>query len=154
MARSALTALLLLTLGVNASGQSPVVRPSVGAGFDGVFPVDTPAPQTGWAVQNAFPNLTFQNPMGIAAMPGTGLMVVWEREGKVKAFPNDASFASSAVILDISAKVQGWDDCGLLNLAFHPQFSLGDATHRKVFLYYTAVPPGGSIRGSAAGGRG
>jgi glucose/arabinose dehydrogenase/mono/diheme cytochrome c family protein len=144
-----LVAFTLLTLAAMVSGQSPVLRPSVGAGFDGAFPVNPPAPQTGWTVVNAFPNLSFQNPMGIAQMPGSSLVVVWEREGRVRAFANDASSATAAVILDISAKVQGWDDCGLLNLAFHPQFDLGDPAHRQVFLYYTAVPPGGVLKGSA-----
>ena len=40
-------------------------------------------------------------------------------------------------LLDLSARTQGWDDCGLLGLAFHPQFGQPGSTNRGYFyLFY------------------
>ena len=41
-------------------------------------------------------------------------------------------------MLDISNQCQGWDDSGLLGIAFHPGF----ATNHFMFVYYTWVKPG------------
>lgn len=86
----------------------------------------------------AFPKLSFLNPMGITPMPGTNRLVVWEREGRVYFFENHASTSTKTLMLDLHTRVQGWDDSGLMAVAFHPQF----ATNRHVFLYYTYVAPG------------
>ncbi|MBL9114288.1 MAG: PQQ-dependent sugar dehydrogenase [Verrucomicrobiaceae bacterium] len=125
-------------------------RPKVGDYMDGYLlapPGSTP-PEPLVPV-NAFPNLTFQNPMGMVQMPGTNLLVVWEREGTVRAFPKDPAASTTTLLLNISSRCQGWDDCGIVALAYHPQFSLGNATHRHVYLWYTWNPPG-TIKGSAA----
>ena len=86
----------------------------------------------------AFPNLMFTNALGFAAMPGDNHLFVWEREGRVWSFVNDSNTTTKTLVLDISNQCQGWDDSGLLNLAFHPGFD----TNRYVFLYYTWVTPG------------
>ena len=41
-------------------------------------------------------------------------------------------------MLDLSNQCQGWDDMGLLAIAFHPDY----ATNRYLFAYYSWVPPG------------
>jgi len=125
-------------------------RPDVGPYFDGKVssvPSQAAVPLSMKPV-NAFPNLTFQNPMGISQMPGTDWMVVWEREGTVRSFVKDAASATTNLLLDVSSRCQGWDDCGLLALVFHPNFSLTNATHRHVYLWYTYNPPG-LVKGSA-----
>ena len=47
------------------------------------------------------------------------------------------------LVLDISNQCQGWDDSGLLGIAFHPGF----ATNHFMFVYYTWVKPG-TVAGS------
>ncbi len=46
-------------------------------------------------------------------------------------------------MLDLSNQCQGWDDSGLLGVAFHPGF----ATNHLMFVYYTWVKPG-TVTGS------
>ena len=137
-----------------SSAQSPPpfgikTRPAVGPYFDGKLSV----PQTGAATPliavNAFPNLTFQNPMGMVQMPGTNWLVVWEREGTVRAFVRHPDTATTTLLLDITSRTQGWDDCGIMALVFHPDFNLTLPTNRYVYLWYTYNPPG-TIKGSAA----
>jgi hypothetical protein len=112
-----------------------ITRPTVGPYFDQIFP---PAPPTlgNWSVVEAYPSLTFQNPLRIMEVPGgiggTRKMVVWEREGRVYLFNHESATSSKTRILDISKQCQGWDDSGLLGLAFHPDFG----THRQMFIWY------------------
>lgn len=56
-------------------------------------------------------------------MPGTNDLVVWERVGKNYQFDKAPGVATKTLILDLSAKVQEWGDCGLMADAFHPDFT-------------------------------
>jgi uncharacterized repeat protein (TIGR03806 family) len=113
-------------------------HPATGPFLDNQMPEAAPAISGNWSAVVAFTNLTFTNALGLAALPGTGRLVVWEREGRVYSFTNDAGANSKTLVLDLSNQCQGWDDSGLLNLAFHPGF----ATNHYVFVYYTWVTPG------------
>src|ERR1041385_5028188 len=129
-----------LLLACSAFGQpyGLTSRPNVGQFLDNVMPEAAPVVSGNWSAVVAFTNLYFTNALGITSVPGTSKLVVWEREGRIWSFTNDPSASSKALVLDISNQCQGWDDSGLLNLAFHPGF----ATNRYVFLYYTWVTPG------------
>ena len=91
-----------------------------------------------WSCVPAFPNLTFTNSVGLASVPGTNRLAVWEREGRVWSFQNISNVTQKKLVLDIHNQCQGWDDSGLLGVAFHPGF----ATNRFMFAYYTWVIPG------------
>ncbi|WP_035615382.1 LamG-like jellyroll fold domain-containing protein [Haloferula sp. BvORR071] len=118
-------------------------RPDVGAFYDGTFPTEAPSVPANWTTVVAFPNLSFLNPVGLAAIPGTNKLVVWEREGRVYAFDNNPAVTTKTLVVDLSANTQGWDDSGLLGLAFHPDF----ANNRQMFVYY-------NWRGGQVGGAG
>lgn len=113
-------------------------RPALGPFLNDVMPEAAPVISTNWSVVPAFPNLVFTNALGFTHVPGTNLLCVWEREGRVWFFPTNSNTTQKWLVLDISNQCQGWDDSGLLNLAFHPGF----ATNRHMFLYYTWVTPG------------
>jgi uncharacterized repeat protein (TIGR03806 family) len=113
-------------------------RPAVGQFLDNVMPESAPVVSGNWSAVVAFTNLTFTNALGLTYIPGTSKLVVWEREGRIWSFSNTPSANAKGLVLDISNQCQGWDDSGLLNLAFHPGFS----TNHFVFLYYTWVAPG------------
>ncbi|HTI70636.1 MAG TPA: PQQ-dependent sugar dehydrogenase [Candidatus Limnocylindria bacterium] len=113
-------------------------RPPGGPFLDGKVPTMGPTISGSWKTVPAFTNLTFTNALGLTFVPGTTRLVVWEREGRVWQFENNPSASIKTKVLDISAQCQGWDDSGLLGLAFHPGF----ATNRFVFVYYTWVTPG------------
>jgi uncharacterized repeat protein (TIGR03806 family) len=113
-------------------------RPIGGPFLDNQMPEAAPVISGNWSAEAAFTNLTFTNAVGLTFVPGTSNLVVWEREGRVYAFANSPDVNSKTLVLDIHNQCQGWDDSGLLNLAFHP----GYVTNRYLFVYYTWVVPG------------
>jgi glucose/arabinose dehydrogenase/regulation of enolase protein 1 (concanavalin A-like superfamily) len=121
-------------------------RPSVSPYLDGKMPTSPPVIDANWSTVKAFPNLTFLNALGILPIPGTNKLVVWEREGRVYAFENNPAVSTKTPALDIHQQCQGWDDCGLLGLAFHPNF----ATNHYVYIWYNWVTPGTVLGSSTA----
>src|SRR6476659_6530311 len=90
----------------------------------------------------------FVSPIGVVASPdNTGRLFVIDQVGKIWIVNADGSRPSSPFI-DVSGKMvslmPGYDERGLLGLAFHPNFS----TNGKFYLFYTAPPgPGGPAPG-------
>ena len=76
--------------------------------------------------ENAFPNLTFVDPVGIHhAGDGSNRIFVVEQQGRIKVFNNDSNVNSSSTFLDIRSIVDqdgGYTEEGLLGLAFHPNY--------------------------------
>ena len=119
-------------------------RPAIGAFLNGAMPEMAPGISGNWSAVVAFPNLLFTNAVGLTSVPGTDELCVWEREGRVWTFQNSPGTAQKKLVLDLHNQCQGWDDSGLLGLAFHPGF----ATNHFVFVYYTWVKPG-TVAGDA-----
>lgn len=140
-----LAALILAVLCAPAQGQTYGLaqRPTVGAYFDNKFPPEPPPVPANWSTVEAFPGLSFLNPVGLAPVPGTNKLVVWEREGKIWVFDNQAGVVAKTLVVDLSGQCQGWDDSGLLGVALHPNF----ATNRQMFVWY-------NWRGGTVGGAG
>lgn len=115
----------------------------MGAYFNGVFPTSAPGDPSGWAVENAFPNLTFTDPMSIQEIPvssgsPTQFLVVG-KNGQIWRFPKNsgATMAQRTVVLDHTAKVETSEDQGFYSLAFHPQFAQSGAPgQNKVYVCY------------------
>jgi glucose/arabinose dehydrogenase len=94
-------------------------------------------PATGWQVVDAFPNLRFQDPLMLLAPPMGNRLYVIGREGTVESFYNDPAVATKTMILDLRSQCQGWDDSGLLGMAFHPEFGRPHSPNRGYFyLWY------------------
>lgn len=131
---------------LEAQGYGLAARPAVGAFLDGTMPSQAPVVATNWTTAVAFPSLHFDNAMGLLPLPGTTKLVVWEREGRIYQFENNPATtdAGKTLMLNLSNQCQGWDDMGMLNIAFHPNF----AVNRYVYVYYTWVTPG-TVVGSA-----
>ena len=135
-----------------SAGAKPVVaeksygltnRPAIGAFLNGVMPEVAPGISGNWSAVVAFTNLLFTNSVGLTHVPGSDQLCVWEREGRVWTFENASGVTEKKLVLDISNQCQGWDDSGLLGIAFHPGF----ATNHFMFVYYTWVRPG-TVAGS------
>ena len=147
--RTQCRALLVLALlggfifGAGAKPYGITARPSVGPFLNGVLPEIAPSISGNWSAVVAFTNLLFTNSVGLAPVPGTDQLCVWEREGRVWTFQNSPGATEKKLVLDISNQCQGWDDSGLLGVAFHPGF----ATNHFMFVYYTWVKPG-TVAGS------
>lgn len=109
-----------------------------GAFLNGAVPEIAPVISGNWTAVVAFTNLLFTNSVGLAPVPGSNRLCVWEREGRVWLFDNDPGASQKTLAIDVHNECQGWDDSGLLGVAFHPGF----ATNHYVFIYYTWVKPG------------
>ena len=134
----ALTLLSGLIFSANAKPYGLAARPDVGAFLNGAMPEIAPAISGNWSAVVAFTNLVFTNSVGLTFVPGTDELCVWEREGRIWTFENSPGATQKKLVLDIHNQCQGWDDSGLLGVAFHPGF----ATNHFVFVYYTWVKPG------------
>jgi uncharacterized repeat protein (TIGR03806 family) len=122
-------------------------RPTVSAFLNGAMPEIAPNISGNWSAVVAFTNLLFTNSVGLTFVPAsnkaTNQLCVWEREGKIWTFENAPDVSQKKLVLDLSNQCQGWDDSGLLGVAFHPGF----ATNHFIFVYYTWVAPG-TVAGS------
>src|SRR5687767_2011526 len=78
-----------------------------------------------WETRSHFRQLRFQN-LSFAVQPPRDpkLWFFGEREGRLLAAPAkvDAAPADVVTVLDLRDRTLGWQDCGLLNMAFHPDF--------------------------------
>src|SRR5208282_1343824 len=128
----------------NAKPYGLTARPPIGAFLNGTMPETAPGISGNWSAVVAFTDLLFTNSVGLTFVPGTDELCVWEREGRVWTFPNNQGTTQKKLLLDIHSQCQGWDDSGLLGLAFHPGF----ATNHFVFVFYTWVKPG-TVAGDA-----
>jgi len=92
-------------------------------------------------IENAFPNLSFEDPVGIYHVnDGTNRLFVVEQEGRIKVFDNDSNVSNWDMFLDITSLVDqdgGYTEEGLLGLAFHPNFE----ENRYFYVNYTEHNP-------------
>ncbi len=126
---------------VNVSGNARLPMPHA------AMPA-SPPPQT-LSLANAFPGVTFSQPLGIASVPGeTNSLFVLERAGDIRLIPN-LSAPSNSLFLDLDGLVnsrtsapaqvfQTGGEQGLLGAAFHPGFG----TNRRFFVSYSLTVGG------------
>src|SRR5687767_7405119 len=90
--RGGVLLLVLFSMAVVASGAEPVRKPS---GIDKRVPwttsrvYGTPGPEDPYTTEVAFPNVKFNEPLDIVAIPGTQRMLVAERKGAICSFVVD-----------------------------------------------------------------
>ncbi|TXT63722.1 MAG: Glucose sorbosone dehydrogenase [Promethearchaeota archaeon] len=83
---------------------------------------------------NAFPNLSFSQPVGIySPNDGSNRLFVLEKGGSIQIIDNNESATSKHLFLDIRDQVSDDGERGLLGLAFHPNFTNNNFT----YIYYT-----------------
>jgi glucose/arabinose dehydrogenase len=104
----------------------------------------------GYAAVNAFPNLTFQDPTVFIPEPGTNRIFVCERQGRIWYFDNDSAVSTKTLFLDLSSQTQGFNDSGLLGMAFHPQYGEAGSPNRGYFYVYYNYTPGPIIGSETA----
>jgi len=90
------------------------------------------------SLQDAFPNLTFSNPVFLThAGDNSDRIFVIEQPGRIKVFPNSQSASNAKTFLDITDRVAFSGEMGLLGLAFHPDY----ANNGYFYVNYTADNP-------------
>ena len=91
------------------------------------------------ALQNGFPNLSFQQPIDLTTSEDdTNRLFVGTKAGMIYVFANQRQVESASVFLDISAKVDdsGYE-MGLLGVAFHPDYD----DNGYFYVDYTTAEP-------------
>ncbi len=94
---------------------------------------------------NAFPNLTFTQPVYLThSNDGTDRIFVLQKNGLIKVFRNDSTMASADTFLNLSSRIVtggGGDERGLLGIAFHPNY----ASNGYFYVHYTQAGTGRTI---------
>jgi len=91
-----------------------------------------------FSLENAFPNLSFNDPLDLQnSGDGTDRIFVVERAGRIKVFPNSSAVTSLKTYLDITDRVSGGGEMGLLGLAFHPDYE----NNGYFYVNYTVSNP-------------
>jgi uncharacterized repeat protein (TIGR03806 family) len=116
-------------------------RVSIGAFLNGKLPSASVVQTGNWTVVEAFPNLQIDDPTALVPEPRSNRLYVASRQGKIFWFENDPNTAQKTEFLDLTDVTQGWDDCGLLGFAFHPEFGRPDSPNRGyVYVWYHYSP--------------
>lgn len=115
---------------------------AIGPFLDGALPPRTPRPSTGsWSLVNAFPNLTFIDPVQMLPVPFSNRLMVVEKSGRLVVFENASTATTKTVLLDIRSRVESSHDSGMVGLAFHPEFGVpGSPNSQYLYVYYRYTP--------------
>lgn len=91
-----------------------------------------------FTLQNAFPNLTFTNPVDLQnAGDGTDRIFVVEQAGRIYVFENNPTTTVKKLFLNIVDSVSSGGEMGLLGLAFHPNYE----NNGYFYVNYTKSSP-------------
>jgi len=89
--------------------------------------------QTSYRTENAFPGMSFNQPLAIVSAPGeTDRVFIVEKPGRIQMVTDLSSTPRKQQFFDLSARVLVDSEQGLLGLAFHPAF----ATNRYFYVFY------------------
>ena len=113
----------------------------IGSAFVLLRVINQPAPENKFKheVEVAFPNLSFDRPVGIyCAGDGSNRLFVLEQRGMIYVFENSRNVTATNIFLDVRDRVYSvGNEEGLLGLAFHRDF----ASNGFFYLDYTASDP-------------
>lgn len=141
ISRLVLGFLFLATIFARAGLDAPApVSPFLG----NVFPTTTPGPTGSWGITDAFPNLTFTDPVRMVKDPTADSHVyVVCRNGEVWRIPFSSTATNSdrVRVLDRRANTWGFWDAGMMAICFHPDFGKpGNPNRGFVYCFYQFVP--------------
>ncbi len=115
---------------------------AVGPYLNGSFPSQTPGTSKGdgtgpWKAVNAFPNLTFIDPIALEEIPdGSGFFVA-SKKGYIYRIAKDINTDRKDVVLDITQRTTTGGDAGLNNFVLHPEFGqVGSPNRGYIYLMY------------------
>lgn len=110
---------------------------AAGPFFNNTFPASTPTDSVAWQVVNAYPNLTFIDPLLLTEVPRTDRFLVVGKTGIIWTFDkNDTTTSQKAIFLNINPQVRATADGGLLGFVFHPEFGQPGSPNRGYFYVW------------------
>lgn len=138
------TAAMVDMLGPGLEDPTPI-----GPYLNGVFPTETPggiSSGTGsYAVENAFPNLTFVDPVDMAELPGGQEFLVLGLQGQLWKIENNANATSKRLVMDIAHQTVVDTDGGMLGLVLHPEYGQADSENAGyIYIFYRYTPVDGT----------
>ncbi len=115
---------------------------AIGPYLNGTLPKKTPRPSTGsWKLVNAFPNLTFIDPVQMLPVPFSNRLLVLEKAGRLVVFEHREDVSTKTVLIDLRSQVESTHDSGMVGVAFHPEFGIPDSPNRHyLYVYYRYTP--------------
>lgn len=142
--RMAATCALALVLAASAARAQAygVGAPSpVNPYWGGTFPNQAPGSASAWTVVDAFPNLTFTDPIQLVEIPGTTKLLIAGKAGMLWTVENDPQTTTKDPVLDIRDAVLQEPDGGMLNVILHPEFGQpGSPNQDFLYIYYRYTP--------------
>lgn len=131
--------------GASVSAQQPGLDApvSIAPYFNATFPASAPGSATGWLSENAFPNLTFVDPIWLTEIPNTSNFLLVGKNGQLWRFANNPAVAQAQVVkvLEWTANTQSSEDQGFYSLVFHPEFGLsGSPNANYAYVCYNHKP--------------
>jgi uncharacterized repeat protein (TIGR03806 family) len=96
----------------------------------------SPEPPSPYRMENAFPKLSFEEPLEMAPVPGGSRWVVAERKGKLYTFENDPKTDKKDLLVDLKRTIYG--------VVFHPKFADNGLFYVTYILDPTKEEPEGS----------
>jgi len=95
-----------------------------------------------YGVENAYPNVNFNDALFAASIPSEPRLLYAERPGYLKVIEDNAAATNPRTILDITAKIRGaGGEQGLIGVALDPEFR----QNRFVYVHYTIPSPLSSV---------
>lgn len=98
--------------------------------------IGNPEPPQPYVVERVFPELTFDQPCELVAVPGTNRLAMIEVKGKIVTFEPGPNVTRNDCDLMLDVAALDPEFHRVYGLAFHPQF----ATNRTVFVSYVLKP--------------
>ena len=145
----AFTSLILLSAIPYFAGPGIENAAPVGAYLNGVFPSQTPTTTStsnaSYNVENAFPNLTFIDPVDMVELPNSTEFLVLGLQGHIWKIDNDESTTNKDLLLDISDNVVVNTDGGMLGITLHPEYGqTGSENSEYIYVFYRYSPVNGT----------
>ncbi|MCS6851887.1 MAG: PQQ-dependent sugar dehydrogenase [Gemmataceae bacterium] len=97
----------------------------------------SPEPPHPYRLERVFPNLKFDEPLELSAIPGANRWVVAERRGKIYTFVNDPAKAVKQLLIDVGKTVYG--------VVLHPRWAENGYLYVSCVLDDTKETPDGSL---------
>ena len=114
-----------------------------------VFPKESPS-FGNWKVVNAYPNLTFIDPIAMEEIPNKEFYYVAGKQGMIWLIDKNENTTEKIVALDIRDLVITSEDAGMINFILHPEFSVAGSENEGVlfinYAYHPSVEHGNNSR--------
>ncbi len=100
--------------------------------LNNVFPEKGPT----WRTTNVFGSSSINMPIWTKPIPNTAKYLVTTKTGSIILIDNGNQTTSQTTVLDISSKTFSSGECGMFDIALHPNFD----TNRYVYVFYNYRP--------------